>query len=528
MIRFKRIWFTVRRLKVRQILYRVWYSLRRPRAIVPPVIVRANFRGTIPHIAGPIRMTGPTRFRFLNETKELERVGWQGTGCSDLWRYHLHYFDDLNAQKAQARRDWHERLIDRWIDENPCPEGVGWDSYPTSLRIVNWIKFDLRTQSLGVRAQQNLATQIACLSRRIEYHIDGNHLLKNAKALVFGGVYFDHSEWLRQGLRVLRAALREQILPSGAHFEHSPMYHAQVTEDVLDLLALGRISPKADALEALCTPLVPRLLEWLEQMTHPDGAPAFFSDTCLNEAPLLADLWSYAKRLGIEPASVEIGANGCSHARLEAQNAVAIVDIAPLGPDTQPGHGHADALSFELSLFSQRVLVNSGVSTYEKGPLRDLQRGTAAHNTVCVSGENQSDLWAAFRVGQRAHILKSTCAKGQASGSHDGYLSRFGVVHKRVCSLDDGEFRIEDWLIGACVSATARFHFHPDVRVQLITPYSGRGALQNGSRFEWTLSESGQTLEQTQWFPEFGKAQSNQCLVVPMGGYCCAEFRWGI
>ena len=40
----------------------------------------------------------------------------------------------------------------------------------------------------------------------------------------------------------------------------------------------------------------------------------------------------------------------------------AIFDVAPLGPDYLPGHGHADTLSFELSLFGHRFITNSGTS----------------------------------------------------------------------------------------------------------------------------------------------------------------------
>ena len=81
---------------------------------------------------------------------------------------------------------------------------------------------------------------------------------------------------------------------------------------------------------------------------------------------------------------------------------MALLDVAPVGPDYLPGHAHADTLSFELSLFGQRVLVNSGTSQYEAGPERSRQRGTAAHNTVIVDGHDSSEVWAGFRVARRA------------------------------------------------------------------------------------------------------------------------------
>jgi uncharacterized heparinase superfamily protein len=67
--------------------------------------------------------------------------------------------------------------------------------------------------------------------------------------------------------------------------------------------------------------------------------------------------------------------------------AVALLDVAPIGPDYLPGHAPADTLSFELSVFGQRLLVNSGTSCYGASLERLRQRATAAHNTVVVDGE---------------------------------------------------------------------------------------------------------------------------------------------
>ena len=61
----------------------------------------------------------------------------------------------------------------------------------------------------------------------------------------------------------------------------------------------------------------------------------------------------------------------------------------------------ADFFSFELSLRGTRVVVDSGVSTYETGPMREYCRSTRAHNTVEIEGQDLVELWGAFRVGRR-------------------------------------------------------------------------------------------------------------------------------
>jgi uncharacterized heparinase superfamily protein len=94
------------------------------------------------------------------------------------------------------------------------------------------------------------------------------------------------------------------------------------------------------------------------------------------------------------------------YSRVEMGDAVALIDRAAVGADYLPGHAHAATLSFELSLFGQRVIVISGTSVYGSGEQRQLERGTAAHSTVVVDGENSSEVWGGFRVARRARVLE--------------------------------------------------------------------------------------------------------------------------
>ena len=111
-------------------------------------------------------MTEAEEFIFFNEKGTLSEVGWDGESKEKLWRYNQHYFDDLNAHCADMRNAWHTNLIDKWITENPPFERTAWESYPTSLRIVNWIKWSLSGNQLSNAALQNLEIQLRWLNRR--------------------------------------------------------------------------------------------------------------------------------------------------------------------------------------------------------------------------------------------------------------------------------------------------------------------------------------------------------------------------
>ena len=264
---------------------------------------------------------------------------------------------------------------------------------------------------------QSLAVQTSWLTRRLERHILGNHLFANAKALVFAGCFFSGSEadtWLQEGLAIIRKELPEQVLLDGGDFERSPMYQAIFWEDLLDLLNLARAYPEVLPATDVASwrEVVMQMQAWLHGMTHPDGEIAFFNDAAIGIAPSPEELCGYAERLGVgghQPALDKLQHFASSgYIRLASAQAVAFLDVAPVGPDYLPGHAHADTLSFEWSLFGQRVVTNGGTSEYGTGPIRQLERGTAAHSTVTINDENSSEVWGGFRVARRAYPLDLT------------------------------------------------------------------------------------------------------------------------
>ena len=453
---------------------------------------------------------------FLNQTGKLENpADWHAPDASRLWLYNLHYFDDLNARAAQKRRSLHCDLVQRWIDENPPFHGTGWEPYPCSLRIVNWVKWALAGNKLESHWQESLALQAAWLIKNIEWHLLGNHLFANAKALVFAGLFFegkDARRWLGKGLDILVHEIPEQILADGGHFERSPMYHAIATEDVLDLINAGQVWPgkiSTDVTDGWRS-VARRMLSWIALMRHPDGKIALFNDSAFGIAPDPEELFEYASRLSIDfsPPSGPIQYFDASgYVRSDIGDAVLFADVGKIGPDYLPGHAHADTLSFELSLFGDRWFVDTGCSTYEVCDERLRQRGTAAHNTVTVDNENSSEVWSSFRVARRAkpsniqwQVNKESTV---ISAAHDGYKRLKGrVTHSRFFRLAEGKLEISDSLDGQFATAEANFLLHPDVEVQ---PTRNGAILKRGGREAQLVFDSGKArVHSATWHPEFG------------------------
>lgn len=538
---------TLRYLKPVQVYGRFWHRLYHPKVnfASPPALRPLSNPWITPAIKTP-SLIAPCRFRFLNEEHDLSApADWNRPDWAKLWLYNLHYFDDLNAAQAVLRVAWHRTLLTRWVTENKPGTGNGWEPYPLSLRIVNWIKWALAGNVLPAAAFQSLAIQIRFLSQRLEYHLLGNHLLANAKALIFAGCFFEGPEadaWMDKGLKIFTDEIPVQVLSDGGHFELSPMYHSVILEDLLDLVNVFKCYPPRSSTTPVCA-AAKRMLDWLRVMCHSDGQIALFNDAALAIATNPEELYAYAERLGIRQPAVSampqkqrtvsnmavssfgniklIHLQTSGYIRVENGPAIAFLDVAAVGPDYLPGHAHADTLTFEMSFDGQRVVVNSGTSLYGDGSMRLKQRGTAAHNTVMVDGKDSSEVWGSFRVARRAKPFGLEI-KGTTSGvvcvrcAHDGYRRLSGKpIHCREWHFEEHALMINDVVEGKFRDAVSRFHFHPAVNIRRNDNLLSI-CLPSGQTISCHIKKGQGQLIKTTYHPEFGVSYENQCLEVQL------------
>jgi uncharacterized heparinase superfamily protein len=548
-----RYWHTLRYLKPVQFYGRLWFRIYQPRPDLspPPEIRPVSGSWESPACREP-SLTGPATFLFLGKEGDLPEIGWDGPEREKLWRYNQHYFDDLNARRATERTEWQREILLRWVEDNPPAAGSGWEPYPTSLRIVNWVKWALDGNELPQPCVRSIAVQARWLMKRLEFHLLGNHLFANAKALLFAGCFFSGPEaerWLKRGLSIIEPQLREQILSDGGHFERSTMYHALALEDLLDLYNLLQVFSSSvsgvsvlngytDSVLYELRERIPAMTHWLKAMRHPDGEIALFNDAAAGIAPSCSELLEYAVRLGFEvnerPHQAITKLSQSGYIRLERGPACVLFDAAPVGPDYLPGHAHADTLSLEMSLFGERVFVNSGTSEYGTSAERIRQRSTSAHNTVEVDGESSSEVWSGFRVARRAYPYEVITQQDHecllASACHDGYQRLRGVVTaKRGLTLTDKSLKVEDTLSGTFQSAVARFYCHPLVDVEVAEDGSVSLSLKEGQRVAMSFEGAAKvSVSESTWHPRFGAGEKNQCISVEFAGsHLISTVSWG-
>lgn len=528
---YSRLFHTLKYLKFKQIYYRLYYRFKSPKVKRAEIFGNQSWNWQGPSL---FKQTVFTEFhvRFLNKDGEI--VGsedWNSDKYSKLWLYNLHYFDDLSASDAESRERLHYSFIDRWIKENPPCLGNGWEPYPISLRLVNWVKWFSKKKFVDDIHLSSIDLQAQALLQQLEYHILGNHLFANGKALLFVGAFLnsEYSEkYLRKGLEIIDSEVDEQFLDDGGHFELSPMYHAILLWDLLELIGLAQISQNSAFTERLpkWNATAGKALRWLQGMIHKDGEISFFNDAAIGIANCPSDIFNYAKELGLSWSQHKTPLHvykSSGYAKVSFENYSLIFDHAQVGPDYLPGHAHADTLSFELCLADERFFVNSGTSLYGVSKERLRQRQTAAHNTVEVCGQSSSEVWSGFRVARRAKATLEEAVEGDyyvcLTASHNGYERlRPKVRHKRSITATAHGLKFEDSLTKK-VNAVFHLHIHPDINCTRISSNAIRLTSKKGKALVFS-AETIIELLPTTYHPNFGVTIATQKIVIPFESGC--------
>ena len=412
-------------------------------------------------IARNISLTQNGCFHFIQSEHEFS--GWNDATRGMLWAYNQNYFDWLNQPSMDYATGayWIDKFIEE-IDGNR----VGLDPYPIALRCINWIKFISRyctnvPEETRRRWDDSMYSQYCLLGKKLEYHLLGNHLLEDAFSLYIGALYFQDSRMYKKAARLLLCELREQILPDGAHYEQSAMYHCILLDRLLDCLNMASKVDMAAREYPMLQRYASMMLGHLDSIIYEDGTLPLMNDAAYDIAPSPADIFDYAHRLEIDWKSLPM--RECGYRKLKNERMEALVDVGNITASYQPGHSHADTFNFELRIDGVPFIVDTGISTYDKTPRRQYERSTAAHNTVEVDGKDSSEVWGGFRVGRRAHVQVLEDREGSVTACHDGYGKN---KHTRTFRMEKQEFCIIDELASPC-TAVAYLHLAPGVEPEV-------------------------------------------------------------
>lgn len=448
-----------------------------------------------------------------------------------VWELNRHQWLLYLGQAYQLTRDERyaeafARYVREWMRANPAGIGINWaSSLEVAFRLISWcwalVLFD-GSRALSADLFAQMLAGIEVHARHVErylsyYYAPNTHLTGEALGLFYAGVLFPDPaparRWQSLGARILVEQCERQILADGVYFEQSTYYERYTAEIYLHFLILAarssigvpdtvatRLQRLLDFLMAVrrpdrsmpqigdddggwLLPLIPRIPDDLRGVFS--AAAAFFgrSDYAWAAEGLASEiLWLLGPTGVKEFAALTPAPPQTAPSRLFPDGGYVVMqtgwerdahqlvfDVGPLGSPLSAGHGHADLLSIQCSIFGQPYLIDAGTYSYTAEPAwRDFFRGTAAHSTIMVDGVEQAVPTRPFKwqtqPRPRLRRWRSSATMDFVDASHDAYCRLPDpVVHRRrVLFVKPRYWVVVDDLGGAAEhQVELRFQFAP-------------------------------------------------------------------
>jgi hypothetical protein len=413
-----------------------------------------------------------------------------------------------------------------WMETNPPYFGVNWtSSLELAIRLINWcwvLAFIRHSTHLDQGLFRDITNSVNehlkfIKKYRSAFSSANNHLIGEAAGLAIAGQFFSwipRSTYYRNlGYTILEKEVASQIYPDGVPMEQSIHYLTFILDlnlfswQLAELNQLqvpdvwyqrfraacnflhhgmdenGNLPDIGDSDDAMLVPL-----NHAENEKDPSSflvsAAVILKDSSFKTSTTGWDgknQWILG-RDGQEPYnSLPTKSSTLQSSRFDqggycvmrTPETVIVFDCGPLGYLSTAAHGHADALHLSISREGIPLLIDSGTYAYQEGGRwRDYFRSTAAHNTIVIDGDNQSEILGTFLWGRKANtqLLKwdSQAEFDIAIGEHDGY-SRVGIIHRRaVVFLKPNWLFVSDWIIGGGDhSVDQLWHLSPHSEVEL-------------------------------------------------------------
>jgi hypothetical protein len=467
------------------------------------------------HIAGRARVLGlPPDWKTASLPADEE---WEIE-----WRKFYYGLDLAHAfgRRGELRflEAW-EALVESFLEGG---DPLGDPSDVIGRRVQNWIyawrRFAEHAAFPGLRAglAERLLESLDAQTARVRARLtpERNHRTLELYALWIAAAAFPERTGAAERLAFAQAELEENLLADvlidGVHREASTHYHMTTLRSYLGLREnLRRAGLAASA--AFDSRLI-RACEFALHAHAPNGSIAALSDADLGDyrellllAARLFDRpdFAFAATEGregappaLQPGHFPVGGYYFQRSAWERGERFgdarwAVFDCGPLGCG---GHGHYDALSVELHADGRALVVDPGRYTYHEGTDSDPNwrawfKGTAAHNTVCVDGFDQSPYRRGRHRGPRAEarLLARATAPGLDVLAGEVRSPCYGAVHRRTL-LFLGE---ELWLVEDVLEDTEPHEY--DLRWHLTPAAEGR-AMRTRGPIGWRVRAPGLEL----------------------------------
>ncbi len=309
-------------------------------------------------------------------------------------------------------------FADTYPTNNPA-----WDPHTSSFRLMmlvqcywkldGWGELD---DDLADKLEDHIFGEAAYLYEPAHFESGYNHGFTEAAALLVAAANFpEHNEnsgcggitWSERALKRMDTLMEEAVDEDGVEVEQSPYYHFYVANFAfqIDTWAQQYDVPLSDFFHDRFEAMV----RYSTLIPAPDGFVPLIGSSIrknvqsdsLGLLPMMGEIYPELQYIvtageqGVEPTETAtlfpssgqfIARSGFGPPEEFAQQTHLVFDVGSYRTD----HSHRDALAINLYASGLTVLPDSGLYSYEVGPLANYFPHTRAHNTVVVDGGEQA------------------------------------------------------------------------------------------------------------------------------------------
>ncbi|WP_253201091.1 heparinase II/III family protein [Sphingomonas quercus] len=438
-----------------------------------------------------------------------------------------------------------ELLLRRWLAHEGGNVGPGWRPELCGQRILHWAAHAPLLLASGDPVHRSaMLNALARMARHLDGTADkapaGLPRVAACAGLVTAALLIPGREpRLARGMAALDRALVAACWPDGGLIGRAPV---DLVALVTLLARLGAVFEAADKpVTGELVPTLARAVPALLGVTMGDGALGSWQGGCPLPAERIA---AVIEASGIRTRPLR-RAREWGYQRLVAGPVVVVADCAP-PPAAASATGSASTLAFEMSDGPRRLIVNCGGGrpvTMLDGGLAEALRTTAAHSTVTLDDTNSTAILPDGTLGRGVGEVELDRREDEGGSSleasHDGYVRRYGLAHRRRLALSaDGKA-----LVGADIMTPAgrgprhaagfavRFHLGPGVEASATA--DGQGALlrlPGGGAWQFRAKGGAAvTLDASLWVNGEGRTRpTTQIVVTGEAGASGATIDWSL
>ena len=419
--------------------------------------------------------------KYEKQKKKIEDFNVQSIWENNNLNYKdfkkLHSFYWLFSIDLKSSNKITQSIIENWIKKNQNYEKRSWEIDILSKRVIAWISNSKITYNESHNSYKNkfneiISKQVNHLVNEIDRSSNLNDKMIGCTAIVMSGIAYKNIRYLEYGLDLLK-----KIINSSFDINYFPKSR-NIRQMVFYLKYFVLI-------RELLKESLNDIPEYLDEIIFYLGKSYVFFWGSLKQSLLFngnnnsdnSDFDKYLNLFRYKFKNDKFETSG--YTILKNKNAILAMDTG-----SNPGKNYSEnyqsgPLSFEFYFKNKKLITNSGYFQDHDHQLNRISRSTATHSTLILDNSSVCS----FKKNSKGPTVVSRGFKTfdnqvtydnnywNIKCSHDGYLSRYGVIHQRSLEFysDKNIILGKEKLIKKknfkATNFEIRFHLLPNIKV---------------------------------------------------------------